>query len=118
VKVFFRKGKLEGMVEQYWPGGQIQFRHRYVNNLRHGECLDYFENGALKSSVTFDKGVQAGPYGYILRTVACRKKGRSKMGLTTVPSPAISPGRENLPYREHTGITCMMAKSPHGGLTA
>ncbi len=80
VKAFFRKGKLEGMVEQYWPGGQIQFRHRYVNNLRHGECLDYFENGALKSSVTFDKGVQTGPYRIYFEDGNLQEEGTLKNG--------------------------------------
>ena len=34
----------------------------YADHQLHGEALDYFENGQLRSSVNFEHGKQSGPF--------------------------------------------------------
>lgn len=62
VKAVYRAGKLNGMVEQYYPSGTIQLKHPYQDHQLHGEALDYFENGRLRSTVTFENGKQTDPF--------------------------------------------------------
>lgn len=62
VKAQYQVGKLNGLVEQYYPSGILQFKHIYVDHQLHGEALDYFENGQLRSSVTFEHNKQSGPF--------------------------------------------------------
>lgn len=62
LKAHYRAGKLNGLVEQYYPQGTLQFKHMYKDHKLHGEAFDYFENGKLKSYVVFDRGLQSGPF--------------------------------------------------------
>lgn len=62
VKAQYRAGKLNGLVEQYYPSGIVQLKHMYADHQLHGEALDYFENGQLRSTVTFEHGRQSGPF--------------------------------------------------------
>ena len=41
----------------YYENGKINSKSNYVNNVEHGECLLYFENGEVlfKINSTFDK---------------------------------------------------------------
>lgn len=70
VKAQYRAGKLNGLVEQYYPSGTVQLKHMYADHQLHGEALDYFENGQLRSSVNFEHGKQSGPFKLFLMTVS------------------------------------------------
>lgn len=62
VRAVYRAGKLNGLVEQYYPSGSLEFKHLYEDHVLHGEALDFYENGELRSAVTFEHGAQSGPF--------------------------------------------------------
>lgn len=62
VRAVYREGKLNGLVEQYYPSGTLEFKHLYHDHVLHGEALDFYENGELRSAVTFEHGAQSGPF--------------------------------------------------------
>lgn len=85
IKANYRNGKLNGLVEQYYPSGKLQFKHQYVNQLLDGEALDYYENGQLRSSVTFEKSKQTGPYKLFSEQGILLEEGVLKSGMRHGP---------------------------------
>ena len=81
VKAQYRAGKLNGLVEQYYPSGTVQLKHMYADHQLHGEALDYFENGQLRSSVNFEHGKQSGPFKLFSDDGQLLEEGMLKNGL-------------------------------------
>ena len=91
VKAVYRAGKLNGMVEQYYPSGTIQLKHPYQDHQLHGEALDYFENGGLRSTVTFENGRQSGPFKLFAEDGKTIEEGTLKDGARHGPFKLYSP---------------------------
>ncbi|MDR3910543.1 MAG: toxin-antitoxin system YwqK family antitoxin [Sutterella sp.] len=101
VKAQYRAGKLNGLVEQYYPSGTVQLKHMYTDHQLHGEALDYFENGQLRSSVNFEHGKQSGPFKLFSDDGQLLEEGMLKNGLRHGPFTVYFP-QTGKPARQGT----------------
>lgn len=101
VKARYRAGKLNGLVEQYYPSGTVQLKHMYADHQLHGEALDYFENGQLRSSVNFEHGKQSGPFKLFSDDGQLLEEGMLKNGLRHGPFTVYFP-QTGKPARQGT----------------
>lgn len=101
VKAQYRAGKLNGLVEQYYPSGTVQLKHMYADHQLHGEALDYFENGQLRSSVNFEHGKQSGPFKLFSDDGQLLEEGMLKNGLRHGPFTVYFP-QTGKPARQGT----------------
>ena len=54
---FFKNGKLEGEVIQYYETGQVKEMMSYKNGKAHGKNIRYDKNGQLQLEATYKDGV-------------------------------------------------------------
>lgn len=52
----YKNGNLDGVVEDYWPNGNLQTKSRYVKGELNGKTFHYYENGKLEEAKFFKNG--------------------------------------------------------------
>ncbi len=73
----------------------------YADHQLHGEALDYFENGQLRSSVNFEHGKQSGPFKLFSDDGQLLEEGMLKNGLRHGPFTVYFP-QTGKPARQGT----------------
>jgi antitoxin component YwqK of YwqJK toxin-antitoxin module len=53
-KTPYNKGKKDGVVEVFYPNGDIMAQITYVNGIREGRAAKYTKDGTLLQEVTFN----------------------------------------------------------------
>ena len=62
IRETYREGKLEGMSQHYYPGGEISEELHWKQNEKDGAWKQYYSNGIQRLSANFEKGQLQGSY--------------------------------------------------------
>jgi len=55
-KTPYVKGKKDGVLEVYYPNGDVMAQITYVNNIRQGRAIKYNKDGSINQEVLFQNG--------------------------------------------------------------